>query len=194
MASDQREHSAVAIFGSHASAEAAIKALYQAGLDVTQLSIIGKGLHTEEHAIGFYTSGDRLKFWAGRGAFFGSLGGMLLGNALFFIPAVGPLLVMGPLVGLIAGSIEGAALGGAAGALAAALVNLGIPKHSVLKYELEVKAGRFLVVAHGSAGLIEQARNLLATTDASQVTAHANRSGARQLMLVAVPSARAGMR
>ena len=80
------------------------------------MSAAAKGLHTEEHALGFYTSGDRMKFWAGQGAFFGSLWGMLLGNALFFHPAIGPVIVMGPLVAWIAGALEGAAVGGAAGA------------------------------------------------------------------------------
>jgi hypothetical protein len=188
----QNEHSVVAIYDSHAGAEAAVRTLHQAGLDMTQLSIVGRGLQTEEHALGFYTSGDRMKFWAGRGVFWGSLGGMLLGNALFFLPAIGALVVMGPLAGLIAGALEGAALGGAASALAAALVNLGIPRHSVVKYEHELKAGRFLVLAHGSAGLIDQARNLLLASDAFQVTAHANRPGARQLMRVLAQVGAAG--
>ena len=188
MTAGPKEHSVVAIYRSHADAEAAIGTLHQAGIDMKQLSIIGKGLHTEEHALGFYTSGDRMKFWAGRGAFWGSLGGILLGNALFLIPAIGPLVVMGPLVGWIAGALEGAAIGGATGALAAALASIGIPKDSVVKYELEVKAGRFLVLAHGSAGLIDQARNILGATEASQVTAHANRTEFRDRTLMLLPA------
>jgi hypothetical protein len=157
-----------------------------------QLSIVGKDLHTEEHALGFYTSGDRMKFWAGRGALWGSLSGMLLGSALFLFPAIGPVIVMGPLVAWIASALEGAAVGGAtggaAGALAAALASIGLPKDSVVKYELEVKAGRFLVLVHGSAGLIEQARHLLGTTEATHVKAHVNRSDARDRAQMLLPS------
>jgi hypothetical protein len=87
--------------------------------------------------------------------------------------------VMSPRVALLSGAIDGAALGGAAGALGAALAGIGIPPDSVLRYQLEVKAGRFLVLVHGPAGVIERARHLLGTTDATQVTAHVNRSGAR---------------
>jgi uncharacterized membrane protein len=86
---------------------------------------------------------------------------------------------MGPLVALISGALEGAALGAAAGALAAALAAIGLPQDSVMKYQLEVKAGRFLVLVHGPAGVIERARHILGTSDATQVTAHVNRSGAR---------------
>ena len=136
-----------------------------------RLSIIGKDFQSEEHALGFYTSGDRLKIWGGRGMVWGSLWGMLLGGALFIVPAIGPLVVMGPLVGWIAAAIEGAAVGGAAGVLAAALTNLGIPKDSVVKYEIDVKAGRFLVLAHGDAAMIERARVVLGTTGAAQLSA-----------------------
>ncbi|MEO8700848.1 MAG: permease [Kofleriaceae bacterium] len=169
---DTKNHSVVAIYDSHTAAEEAVKALQKAGLDMTRLSIMGKGFHTEEHAIGFYTSGDRMKFWGGRGAMWGALWGSLFGSAFFLLPVVGPLVVMGPLAGWIASAIEGAALGGAAGVLAAALTSVGIPKDSIVKYELEVKAGKFLVLANGSADMIEHARGILKSTGASELAAH----------------------
>lgn len=164
-----QEQSVVAVYASHTSAETAVKALKQGGLDMKRLSIVGKGFHTEEHALGFYTSGDRMKFWAERGALWGGLWGMLFGSALFFIPAIGPLVVMGPLGGWIAGALEGAAVGGAAGVLSAAFSSIGIPKDSIVKYELEVKAGKFLVIAQGTAEMIKHARILLGTTGALQL-------------------------
>ena len=157
----------------HTSAETAIKALQQTGFDVTCLSIIGKDFRTEEHAIGLYASGDRMKSWGGRGALWGSLWGMLFGSARFVIPGIGPLVVMGPFVGWIVGALEGAALGGAASVLAAALTSIGIPNSSVVKYETELRAGTFLVLARGTDDLIEQAHVVLGTTGASQLTAHA---------------------
>jgi uncharacterized membrane protein len=168
-----QEHSVVAIYDTHTAAESAVKELQKAGLDMKRLSIVGKDFHTEEHALGFYTSGDRMKFWGTQGALWGSLWGLLFGGALFFIPAIGPLVVMGPLVGWIVGAIEGATVGGAAGVLAAALTSMGIPKDSVLKYELDVKAGKFVVLANGTAEMIDHARVVLGTTNASMVTAHA---------------------
>ena len=97
---------------------------------------------------------------------------MLFGGAFFFIPAIGPLVAMGPLVGWIAGALEGAAVGGAAGVLAAALTSIGIPKDSVIKYETDLKAGKFIVLARGSAAMIDHARVVLDTTGASRLTAH----------------------
>ena len=89
-----QENSAVAVYSSHTGAEAAVRALQRAGVDMKQLSIVGKDFHTEEHALGFYTAGDRMKFWGTRGAFWGFLWGMFFGSAFFFIPLLGPLVVM----------------------------------------------------------------------------------------------------
>lgn len=33
---------------------------------MTKLSIIGRDYHIEEHATGFYNTGDRVKYWADR--------------------------------------------------------------------------------------------------------------------------------
>ncbi len=180
MTESTQEESVVAIYASHEGAEAGIKALQQAGLDMKRLSIVGKDFHTEEHALGFYTAGDRIKFWGGRGAFWGTLWGMLFGSAFLVIPVLGPIVVMGPLVGFLVGALEGAAVGGAAGALSAALTNLGIPKDSVVKYELEVKAGKFLVLARGSAEMVQHARSVLEATGAGQLDAHTTQAAAAE--------------
>jgi uncharacterized membrane protein len=172
MTPSTQENSVVAIYDSHTGAEAALKELQKAGLDMKRLSIIGKDYHTEEHALGFYTAGDRMKFWGTRGAFWGSLWGILFGGAFFFIPVLGPLVVMGPLVGWIVGALEGAAVGGAAGVFAAALASIGIPKDSIVKYELDVKAGNFLILARGTPEMITHAHVVLGTTGASSLVMH----------------------
>lgn len=167
-----QEQSIIAIYDTHMDADAGVKALQAAGLDMRRLSIVGRDFRTEEHAVGFYTAGDRMKFWGGRGAIWGGLCGVLVGSALFFVPGIGPLVVMGPLVGWIVGALEGAALGGATGVLAAALTSYGIPDDSVVKYETEVRAGKFLVLARGTPDMIVHARVVLRTTAASQLEAH----------------------
>jgi hypothetical protein len=167
------EHSVVAVYGSHTAAEAAVRALQGAGVDMKILSIIGKDFQAQENVLGFYTSKDKIKVWGGRGAFWGSLWGLFVGGGVFFVPAIGPLVVLGPLVGWIVGALEGAAVGGAAGIVAAALTTIGIPEDSVVKYEVEVKAGKFLVLARGSAEVVEHARAVLGTTGASHVAVHA---------------------
>jgi hypothetical protein len=153
---------AVAIYDTHVAAEAAIKALQHAGVDMTRLSIVGKDFRTEERPLGFYNVGNRMAFWGGQGAFWGSLWGMLFGSALFFIPTIGPIIVMGPLVTWIVGTLEGAALGGTLGVVGAALASIGMPADAVIAYEHDLRAGKFLVVAHGKPAMIQHCRSILA--------------------------------
>jgi hypothetical protein len=191
MTTTSSTESVVAIYQTHLAAEGALKAVQQAGVDMRHLSIVAKGFNSEQHALGFYTSGDRMKYWGGRGVLWGALWGTLFGSALFVLPAVGPLVVMGPLVGWMASALEGAVVGGATGILAAGLASIGIPKDSIVKYELEVKAGRYLVLAHGDAALLERVRALLTAAGAAQVSSHGGVTEAREPLAPPVAAASA---
>ena len=57
------KNSVVAIFESHNQAEAAVGELQKSGFDMTKLSIVGRDYHTEEHVVGYYNTGDRMKHW-----------------------------------------------------------------------------------------------------------------------------------
>jgi hypothetical protein len=126
-----------------------------------QLPIVGQEYHIEDKVLGYYNMGDRMLKWGGNGAFWGSMWGMLYGSALFLIPGVGPLLLAGPLVGMMAGALEGAVVVGGVSALGAALASIGIPENSVLDYETEIKAGKFLLLAHGTRTEVGRAREIL---------------------------------
>ena len=167
----------VGIFDSHIKAETSIKELQRAGFDMKKLSIVGKDYHPEEHVVGYYNIGDRMKVWGKLGAFWGGFWGLLFGSALFFIPGIGPLVVFGPLVSWIIGALEGAAVVGGLGALAAALYSIGIPKDSSVKYELALKSDKFLVIAHGTADEVAKAKSILDTAGATQVDVHSGITG-----------------
>ncbi|MGB2626111.1 MAG: general stress protein [Candidatus Acidiferrum sp.] len=62
-------NSVVAVYRTHTEADAAVKELQRDGVDLHTLSIIGKGHHTDEHAVGYYNAGDRMKYWGKMGAF-----------------------------------------------------------------------------------------------------------------------------
>ena len=158
------QNAVVAVYGTHAEAEEAVKMLQRAGIDMRTLSIVGRDTHTEEHPVGYYNAGDRMKYWGKAGAFWGGLWGMLFGSAFFFIPGIGPLLVAGPLVAWIVGGLEGAAVVGGLSALGAALVGMGIPKDSVVQYELALKTDKFLLMVQGPASLVEKARDIIGAT------------------------------
>lgn len=167
------QNTAVATYDTHASAEEAIKELQRAGIDMRTLSIVGKDYHTDENVVGYYNTGDRMKYWGKNGAFWGGFWGLLFGSAFFAIPGLGPVLAAGPIVVWIVGALEGAAVVGGLSAIGAGLYGIGIPKDSVLQYEMALKTDKFLVLVHGTAADVEKAREIIAQTKPSHLAVHA---------------------
>ncbi|OOG58709.1 DUF1269 domain-containing family protein [Polaromonas sp. C04] len=162
----EKENSPVYVFNTHVEAEQAIRLLGTSGFDVKKLSLVGKGYHSEEHPVGFYTMGDKMKTWGGIGAFWGGIWGLLLAPAVFFLPGVGLVAMAGPVVSMLVGALEGAVVVGGVSALGAALTKIGVPKDEVIKYETALKADKFVLMVHGSAEEQAKARTVLASSKA----------------------------
>jgi hypothetical protein len=162
-------HTIVGHFPSHAEAERVVLELQKEGFDMQKLSIIGKDYQTTEQVRGFLTWKDTAKAGATGGGYWGSfvggLFGILAGAGVLFIPGMAPIVISGPIVGLLAGWLEGTLVGGAGagavGGLAGALGGLGIPKHEVLKYETKIQAGEFIILVTGSNEDVSQAKQKL---------------------------------
>jgi hypothetical protein len=165
-------NSVVAVFADHPEAETAVKKLTEAGFDMKQLSVVGKGYHSEEKVVGFYNTGDRVKFWGSRGVFWGGLWGLFFGGLFLTIPVVGHIVVLGYLAATAVSAVEGAVMVGGLSAIGAALASIGIPKDSVLRYETAIKADGFLVMAHGSAADMVRAKKILATAKPTTLDLH----------------------
>ena len=155
-------NSALFVFDNHAAAEDAIRTLSHAGFDMKKLSLVGKGYHSEEKPMGFYTVGDRIKTWGSTGAFWGGIWGLLLAPAVFVLPGLGLVGMAGPFVATLVGALEGAAVVGGLSALGAALTQIGVPKDQAIKYEAALKVDKYLLVVHGSAEDQARAREVLA--------------------------------
>jgi len=165
-------NSVVAVYRTHPEADLAVKELQRGGVDMRKLSIVGKGYHTDEHVVGYYNTGDRMKYWGKTGAFWGGFWGLLFGSAFFAIPGIGPILVAGPLVAWIVGALEGAVVVGGLSALGAGLYSIGIPKDSIVKYETALKTDQFLLIAHGTAAELATAKDIIDCTHPANCTLH----------------------
>ncbi len=164
--------SVIAVFPDHLSAETAVKKLMAGGFAVKNLTIMGKGYHTNEKVTGFYNAGDRIKFWGGRGAFWGALWGLFFGGVFLTAPIIGPLIALGYLGSIMIPALESALVFGGLSALGAALVSIGVPKDSVLEYQTAIAADDFLVMAHGSADEIIHAKAILEGVHPTHLTVH----------------------
>ena len=165
-------NSVVAVFTNHEGADAAVRKLASAGIEMKHLSVVGKGYHTDEKVVGFYNTGERVKFWGKYGAFWGGLWGWLIGGVFITTPIVGPVVVVGSLAAAVISAIEGAVMVGGLSALGAALYSTGIPKDSIVSYETALKAEKFIVLAQGPAEEMARAKAILTTFNPSRIEEH----------------------
>jgi hypothetical protein len=165
--------SVIAVFPDHTAAETAVKKLTAGGFAMKNLSIVGKGYHTEENVVGFYNTGDRIRFWGSRGAFWGGLWGLFFGGIFLTMPIIGPVVVLGYLAAPLIAGLEGAVAVGGLSALGAALASIGVPKDSVLRYETAIAADGFLVLASGSPDEVNHAKAILDESGHTRLDVHA---------------------
>ena len=155
----------IAVYDSHDVAEDAVRRLHDAGFDMNNLSVVGQDYQIEERPVGFVNTGERMWSWGKFGAFWGAIWGLLFGSAMLMIPGIGHVM----LAGWFVAALEGAVLGGTLGVLGGALGSIGIPENSVLEYEAEIKAGKFLLLARASGAEADRARTILDGTQAARV-------------------------
>ena len=167
------EATLVAVFPNHLLAEMAVMDLAAKKFEMSHMSIVGRGYHIDEKPIGFYSTGDRIKFWGKRGAFWGGLWGLFFGSVFVMIPGAGQFMVLGYLMTAVIAALESAVVAGGLSAIGAALASIGIPKNSIIQYETSLHADGFLVTVHGSEEELVRARGILGHSGPSSIELHA---------------------
>ena len=167
-----QDNSAVGVYTNMDAAEDAVRQLGQGGFPIQHVSILARDLGSEKKVHGYVTSCDVAKSTAKAGAWLGGIFGLLTGAAFLWVPGVGPLIVAGSLTAAVLGGVEGAVVGAAASGMLGWLFSLGISKEHILKYEESVKAGKYLVIAHGSADAVATATTILKGTGPAALDQH----------------------
>jgi hypothetical protein len=152
--------------------EEGLKALQRNGVEMRNLSIVGRDYHSEEQPIGYFNLGDRVRFFGKLGAFWGTIAGILVGSFVLFIPVFGHLIILGPLAATIVSGAQGAVIGGGTGAFIGALTAIGVPRDSAVRYEKQIRADKFLLLVQGTAEETARAKELLRATAAEYVDVH----------------------
>ena len=158
----------VATFHTHAAAEAAADELQHSGFDMTKVSVVGCDYHSEEEIAGFYNTGDRMIDWGRTGVYWGCLWGFLFGAAFYWVPGLGSLLSVGPLLGLMVTTLEGALILGALSAAGAWVFSIRVPRDTILRRVTALKASGFVVVTSGTAADCTRARQALCSPDSAK--------------------------
>lgn len=91
------------------------------------------------------------------GAAIGGIGGLVIGLSTLAIPAIGPLVVAGPLAVLLASTGFGAAGGGLLGAL----IKMGVTHEEASAYAEAIRRGSTLVLLKTANDLAPQAKAIM---------------------------------
>jgi hypothetical protein len=167
-----QESSVVGVYTHLDEAENAVRKLGEGGFPIQHVSIIAQDLGSEKKIHGFVTACDVAKSSARTGAWVGGIFGLLVGAAFLWVPGVGPLVVAGSMASVLLGGLEGAVAGATSAGLLGWLMSLGISKQHILKYEQHVKAGKYLVIAHGSPDDAAKAKQVLTATKPAELDVH----------------------
>jgi len=171
------EHSVVGSYDTMDQAEEAVHTLNRAGFPVKHVSIVTQNLASDKTIHGYITPGDDLTVrGAATGAWIGGLLSLFIGTAFLWIPGFGPLLVVGRLAALLLAGVEGTMVGVAAGSLLGALASWGIAEERILDYEKQLREGKHLVIAYGTAEEVDKAHAILQETDVGALHMHASTS------------------
>ena len=171
MHNNANDQSCTFICDTHIVAENAIRSLMKSGIEANKISLIGKGYQSEEKPTGFYTTRDKIVAWGGNGAFWGSIWGILMAPAVFFLPPLGMVALAGPIVSVLVSALEGAVVVGGLSAIGAAMSRIGVDKNDIIQYESALKVNKYLLIVHGTAGEISKAQFIYADINESEMTA-----------------------
>jgi hypothetical protein len=168
-----QESSVIGVYANIDQADEAVQKLGQGGFPIQHVSVIAQNLGSERKVHGFVTSCDVAKSSARTGAWVGGIFGALVGAAFIWVPGVGPMIVAGSLAAALLGGVQGAVAGAAGAGVLGWLASLGISKQHIVKYEESIRAGKVLVIAHGTPDEIKKAQTILGDTAPTELTAHA---------------------
>lgn len=162
------KQSVVAVCDTLKQAKQAIHEARERGFPSDKLSLVTRSLEDDEELHAYVNHGDLSPVGGGIGGALGGLFGALIGAAFFWIPGIGPLVILGPLATGMTGAIVGALVG--------AMSGWGIPADHVPEYEKLVKEGKVLVIAHGNPQEVAIAADVWNKSDYATTHVHAETS------------------
>ncbi len=157
------------LYPTRSAVETAVSTLKQKGFRNSDASVLfadGVGTKAFAHQKGTKAP-EGTAIGASTGALVGGALGWLAGIGILAIPAVGPFIAAGPIMGLLAGAGVGGGFGGVAGAL----VGMGFPEYEARRFEGLVNNGGILLSIHcDNSEWATKAKELLKYTGARDIS------------------------
>lgn len=150
----QKMNVLTAEFDDDLHAHTAVEQLVENGFPMEHLSVLHFPKHQQADFLGvsYENEHKRTIVWAENGALWGGLMGLAVGAAgLFFVPGIGTLLALGPVIDTIAGATIGSGLMAGAAQLTRvthALQKIGIPEDKLEEFRDRLKSGKTILILH----------------------------------------------
>lgn len=154
------DNAMVAVFDVAADAETAVSELRRQGVEPGCLSVVAADEPSGLTPVSYYFERGCLRKAATQGS--RRLLESLPACAVLIVPGERTALLAGPFAASVVRALENEGLFADLGPIAGALYSLGIPRDAAREYELAAHQGRALVIVHGRARDVAQARSILA--------------------------------
>jgi hypothetical protein len=158
-----KENTTVSICENSNQVQGAVAKLAGAGFDLKRISVIGRAFGSNGKPVAYYTHGDRLACWGEQNEFWDKLIERAQEVVLFDCTGTGSLLVIGPIALWIIAVLNNSAIFNGLSVFGATLYSMGLPKERVQDYEEALRKGSYLMIVHGPADEIMQAKKILRT-------------------------------
>lgn len=180
---------AVATYNTHIGAGDAVKALRSAGFAAGNLSIAGKDHYMGDQILAFSNFGGRMRHNGKYREFWASIWEELSGAAFIDLPAIGPVLMAGPLAAWVFRALEGAAMWDGLSAVGAGLFNVGMSAGAISGYEAALRGNQLLLLAEGKPAEVRMAHTALERTSPAGLTVHASYNSGPELDTITATAA-----
>jgi len=144
----------------HAEVETAIEKLHSQRFDMKSVSVVGRDIPGEQEVVGCYQTDGSFRYRGSLGAFWEGLWELLHGSGLFWIPDSGWIVIAGPFAGWLVASLDNSSIFSGLTAFGSAMYTIGMRWEDILRYETSLNSGALLLVFHGAATTVENARRL----------------------------------
>jgi len=170
--SDLSTDGVIATYSTMEEVDDALRRLSEEGIPVESMSVLTQNLESTKKVHGFVTTTDVARTGAGWGAWLGGIFGLITGVAFLIVPGVGPVLAAGSAATWIVAALEGAGGGAALGGIIGAATGHFVEKRHIPKYEESLRAGKYLLMAHGEPDVVDRAQKILDDTAAEAIDRH----------------------
>jgi hypothetical protein len=144
-------NAALMVFDTPLEIAAAIRQIQIAGCGTNGLSVAWRDQPSQSNVTGYYRGGDRMKYWGDFDILWNEIFEILSGWAVYNIPDIGRILVVGPLADWIAIALANAAIFGSMSAIGMGLYSVGISRNGIRLCEEELKDGKCILMLNGTA-------------------------------------------